>query len=773
MRKRYGRGGGYHFLARLVIAGLVGSCASDYFCGDRASWGALQGLAPPVEGKSEESELFALPPTVSPAVKAILATNPVLPWECARAAKILADLGEFELAKGFLRKVLNHLANLSEQQRRETLVDFEQRFGVTMFFEMARRPELTPDAKELADALAEALDAHRRDPERLRKLVNDLAAEEPQIAVPAAEELRRSGSFAVGPMLQTLAAAEETGEPATSLWRGRIYRVLAEIGAEAIGPLKATLESPRPTLAIEAVQAIRVLRAQSLVPHLFVLAHQSSHAGLRQAAQEALIALWGRIPEPQVAAKVLVKEARARLEQAALADPTLSRPWWFWEESTGLPDLRELPLAEIAKREALQLAQQAARLAPEDTSAEILAAVAEAELAAGTGRLADLEAAAKKLASSWGDKPASRLLQILFVANETGFTAAAAISLAILAERAGDKLIFFNHVDPSPVVQCLRNPDRRVRYFALSAVLRHAQDNNFAGASWTLEALCHFLATEGKARILLAIPNAEEAMRIAGYFIEQGYQVEVARSGREVFRLLTSSPDFELAYVDVGIDDPPVELLLQQLRGDCRVSAIPIGLVARAGLLERASTIAGRIPRVVAFSRPHEAASARWQLEELRRLEGGSLLTAQERAQAATELLSTLASEADRLSRVVPLARLESVLVTQLLFPERAPAAISLLGRLGTHGAQTTLVQYASRPSWPPELRRQAVEGLAHSIARYGVLLTTKEIERQYDLYNRLGPTAPIEREILGAILDAFEQHVAVDATAPLSSRLP
>jgi len=773
MRQKRGWGGGQPWLGWLLIAGLVGLCASDFFCLRAAFCRAHQALDPAAGEKKEEAELFALPPAVSPAVKAILATNPVLPWECARAAKILADLGEFELAKGFLRKVLNHLANQSERDRRETLVDFEERFGVTMFFEMARRPELAPDAKELAQALVEALDAHRRDPERLRNLVRNLAAEEPQIAVPAAEELRRSGPFALWPMLEALATAEESGEPASPLWRTRISRVILEIGADAIGPLKAILESQRPALMAEAVRAIRLLRAHSLAPHLFEIAHLASDPGLRQAAEEALIAFYGRVPGRQMAANLLIKEARAHLEQAVAADPTVLRPWWFWDASAGFPSFQELPQPEIAKREALHLAQQARRLAPEDSSAEILAAIAEAELVSGAGRLADLQAAATKLASQWADKPASRLIQILLLANQMGFTPATAISLAILAERAGDKLLLLNHVDPSPVIQCLRHADRRVRYFALSATLRHAQDNNFAGASWSLEALSYFLSTEGKARILLAIPNTEDAMRIAGYFIEQGYEVETTRSGREVFRLLTSSPDFEVAFIDMGIDDPPVELLVQQLRGDCRAAPIPIGIVARAGLLDRASTIAARIPRVRAFSRPHEATSAHWQLEELRRLDSGSLLTAQERTQIATELLSTLASEVDRLSRVIPLARLESVLVTQLLYSDRAPAAISLLGRVGTHGAQTALVHHASRPSWPPELRRQAVQALAQSISCYGVLLTTKQIERQYDLYNQLGPIAPVERELLGAILDALEQHVAAEVPAPLSSRLP
>ena len=49
-----------------------------------------------------------------------------------------------------------------------------------------------------------------------------------------------------------------------------------------------------------------------------------------------------------------------------------------------------------------------------------------------------------------------------------------------------------------------------------------------------------------------------------------GFQTDTATNGRDVMRLAVSSPDYELALIDAGIDQPPLNLLLQQLRHDDR-----------------------------------------------------------------------------------------------------------------------------------------------------------------------------------------------------------
>lgn len=743
-----------------------------------AVWGQIVALgqapAPaPAGADPTEAELFRpSAPALDPAVQAILATNPVLPWECARAAKILSDLGEHELAKGFLQKILNELASLPEAQRRETLVDFDRRFGSPMFFDMALRPQLAPAARQLAEMLAEALEAHRRDPDRLTRLVQQLADENPRLAVEAAEELRLCGSFAVWPLVQALSRPVDL-DPARApdFWR-RSLSVFRKLGPDAYGPLQAILEGNNAAAATVAAQLVAALSARELASSLLVLAWKSDDPALREAAGRALIPFFGKRPEPEAAAAILVNLARQKLETASIADSQTRQSHWFWDPNVAAPTFQSLPQPEVIRRQALRWCEDALRLDPANLSAEILAAIAQAELGAPSGSVGEIAAAIQRLTASWSEKSLGRLLQILVVANHLQMPVAAAVTLGVIGQRAGEQMIFANHVDPSPLVQCLRHPDRRIRYFAVRTVLQHASHGQFAGASWVWEAVGYFLATEGKRRVLLATANTEDAMRIAGFLIPQGYEIETARTGREVFRLLSSSPDFELAFIDVAIEDPAAPLLLQQLRGDCRTATLPIGLLARAGSLDRAKQLASGDPKTQAFSRPHDQESARWQVAELKKLDAGALLSPQERVTIARDLLQQLSADLERISRLIPLGRLESVWVFQLQFADRAPAAISILAHLGTPGAQTALVEYASRPIWPVELRRQAAAAFAQSISRHTILLTTKQINRQYELYNQFGPTSAVEREILGSLLDAMEEQLKTDEPAALSTSL-
>ena len=82
------------------------------------------------------------------AVAAILATKPTAPAECVRAAKILAELDRPDLAKQYLKKVLD--ADLDHDE----LVALGRQVGTTLFTEMAGRESLLPESKKLADARA-------------------------------------------------------------------------------------------------------------------------------------------------------------------------------------------------------------------------------------------------------------------------------------------------------------------------------------------------------------------------------------------------------------------------------------------------------------------------------------------------------------------------------------------------------------------------------------------------------------------------------------------
>lgn len=100
------------------------------------------------DAKKADAEKKAVPD--DPAVAAILETKPTTPAECFGAAKTLADLGRLDLAKDFLKKILD--AKLDPQQQAE----LGEQFGVVTFLDMAERKELLPEAKQLADAVAAA-----------------------------------------------------------------------------------------------------------------------------------------------------------------------------------------------------------------------------------------------------------------------------------------------------------------------------------------------------------------------------------------------------------------------------------------------------------------------------------------------------------------------------------------------------------------------------------------------------------------------------------------
>ena len=102
------------------------------------------------------------------------------------------------------------------------------------------------------------------------------------------------------------------------------------------------------------------------------------------------------------------------------------------------------------------------------------------------------------------------------------------------------------------------------------------------GSSRVLESLC-FLAAGGRdRRALIAGPNVDALREMAEMLSSLGYQTDLA-PGRQAIRLAIASADYEVAFLDTTIDDPPIVLLLQQLRNDCRTAGLRIGLMARGG----------------------------------------------------------------------------------------------------------------------------------------------------------------------------------------------
>lgn len=90
--------------------------------------------------------------------------------------------------------------------------------------------------------------------------------------------------------------------------------------------------------------------------------------------------------------------------------------------------------------------------------------------------------------------------------------------------------------------------------------------------------------------------------------------------------------------------------------------------------------------------------------------------------------------------------------------PELTEPTLRVLAVLGTADSQQLLLNFISTGTLPIESRRTASKALTSSFERYGKLLTSDEILRQYDRYNASETADSDTQEVLGEVLDLLEK---------------
>jgi uncharacterized protein YjeT (DUF2065 family) len=161
----------------------------------------LMGLWIGLLATSMAAAAWAQQPSARARVKAIQDANPNTPTEWIEAARSLAELDRPDLARRYLRQVLQ--AKLDER----ALAGLADRFGIIVFKRMATRKDLAPEAQRLVDAIVVAtkvkvdtpevqaiLETHPRTPAdwaRAAKIMVDL--ERPDLAKGFLQQILRAG----------------------------------------------------------------------------------------------------------------------------------------------------------------------------------------------------------------------------------------------------------------------------------------------------------------------------------------------------------------------------------------------------------------------------------------------------------------------------------------------------------------------------------------------------------------------------------------------------
>jgi hypothetical protein len=209
--------------------------------------------------------------------------------------------------------------------------------------------------------------------------------------------------------------------------------------------------------------------------------------------------------------------------------------------------------------------------------------------------------------------------------------------------------------------------------------------------------------------------------------------------------------------IDVGIEHPQIDTLIQELRRDPRTANLRIGLIARDGHFDRAEHVAGTDAMSMAFARPHDQKSVEWQLSQLATIAPTEFVDFAVRQREAAESLDLLAKLSQSSKKLYDVRDVQDAVLIALYNPKLSAKAVLILADLNSVEAQRALVETASRLTLPLELRKAAATAFRQSTQKFGLLLTTDEIRRQYDRYNQSEKLDAPTQKILGLLLDCLE----------------
>jgi CheY-like chemotaxis protein len=664
----------------------------------------------------------------------LLATNPTTPQRMMSVLTTLVDLREPKAVAGLLQKLIE--ANLDDEQ----LAKLQAEFGSAAFLKLALEPSLNPAANQFADKVLAAANKRAREPAHLAKLIEQLKNPSVDARIETIGQLQQGHEAAAEALLSVLA------DPTRSSEHANIRAALVALSADAVPGLAAAARSKESALAIQALTVLGHMRTAEAAIYLYVPAFaETSSPDIRAAAHDALALDSDSPPTAAAAAAILFTKA-----QAALA---------FDPQTTD-------PLASLAR--AFELAGYARAILP--GSPEIRRLYFTVQLEAEAYRTGLDKPLPQGAGSAFAEIAATGtpVIEDLLADAISHEHWRVATACAVMLGNSGDLELLHNRgADPSLLVEATRRPDRRLRFAAVQAVLKLEPREAYPGSSFVADALEFFIAARGAPRAVVADLRAGVARQQAGLLASHGFEPDIAVDDRTLVKLAISSPDYELAMIDIFMAAPRSGELLAELRRDSRTARMPIAIIASELELGQAEALARRFRPAVAFVRPHQPASIELLLNLLAASRGSSVVPMAERMQQAEKAMTWLATLSQATQDLYDLPRFQTTLTSAVWVPELTGAACTVLGNVNMRESQRVLADLANGGTQPIDAREAAAAAFVKSVARHGILLTRGEILAQYDRYNASESEGKQVQALLGSMIDQLEARAARDGRQP------
>ena len=687
-------------------------------------------------------QMYAQPP--GPERFAVPPKTPIDLWG---AIDYLVQTGQSAQATVYLKKFID--VNPTDSD----LLAIRDRYGVRSFLRLAHLPATKAQAVVLIGRMNEASKRQAGNPARLAQAVDSIPRSREEQAY-AVEQLREAGPFGVPVLVDALRRPGLRSED-----RNILAESLAQLEASAIPPLVALLDAKDGPLLIDVIHALgRIGDSRTITSLAYPAVSQHANPAVQSAALKAIERLSGRpfTLGTNAVARLLVDEARAyHLHKVKLGELPLL---WTWNEAEGKLVSRPATVSEAEETLGLKAARQALALAPGDVDAQAtLVAIAVDKAVSRVGLVAfpKGEETVSNLALMAGPAVLDRALKQALVDSKFDLAAALAGTLGKVTDRAALSL----NGQPHPLVQAISAPDRRTQFAAAKALVALEPRKPFLGSSKVVPVLARFLATGPAPKVIVIDGNLPRGAQLAAQLKTLGYDVDVAPSGDQGFRLAASWSNVEFVIIEPALPRGAwrLEDVLGNLRLDPRTAGLPVFVIGALALEDTLGRRLREYPGVGFLVTTADILTLRRQLDrQLTRL-GARPFSDAERETYAIESANLLG----QITKVAgtpfepDLQHAGEALAAALKTKATTEAALSALGDIPGIGAQRGLADALLDPARPTPVRIGAAAQLSRSLQRFGPLVTA---EQERLLVRSLDDTAddPRLKNAIAAVIGAL-----------------
>ena len=676
-------------------------------------------------------------------------SDPKTGVELAKAASVLIEIEMYNDARFYLGKI--EALNLDQAK----MFELNDQVGSDFFLFIHTNARLQPEGETLARKVMAGSRSESSSPARMNQLIKTLSDENVSVRSDAFRKLRRLGEPAVAAMLNVFAQPERSSE-----YPG-IRGALMHMGVHAQGPLlgaayasdvQVQAESIRALGSFESTEANDALMWASLSPKV------PQH--LRDIAFKAMALNGAPATDSNVLEKRLYDRSLAYLmgnrkyAGALLGSVVL----WDWDAKKKVMVPTEVSAETAARVIASRRANDLYEIRPDlgrNREIYLLTQFEAAKRLVGKDKQVNVEALSSRLALS-----ASEVESILQRAMDLELVPAAVACCEVLESIGTESLLTQYSTRPGPLVKAILFGDRFLQFAAFEAIAKIDPQQAYPGSSYVTSLAVHLAQSQNRAAALVGHNNSGSGQTFAALLNDSGVLGESVSNARDFFGQATSNPDIEMLFVTDTLNRPHYAELIQQLRNDWRTRRVPIAFLFRDH--ERNKRVTFRLPNddlliTAPFSDLPDLVAT--NVVNLRKLYDPWQLSNVDRrrhAAAAIRWITKVSGDRETYSFCDLGAQQES-LIRILYIPGFAEKAGAVLAGLGTPDSQRELVNFASQSGLPMADREKVVQAFAESVKTGGTLLTSVEIQQQYDRYNASKTESKETQEVLGAILDVIE----------------